>query len=60
LPTFVVIMRGPNPLDARPILASEDPVVVAAVLAAIKNELPPPTDPPDPRDVPPRRGRVTR
>jgi hypothetical protein len=39
VPTYLVVMRGPNPLDAKPIIASEDPTVVASALAAIKREL---------------------
>ena len=47
MPIYIVVMRGPNPLDAKPIIASEDPTVVASVLKAIKHELPSP----DPREL---------
>jgi len=57
VPTFVVIMRGPSPLTAKPIVASEDPGIVAACLAAIRHELPPPADEPPVAKSPRRAAR---
>jgi len=39
MPTFLVILRGESPLDAVPVMATEDAALVAAALGAISGAL---------------------
>ena len=36
---FVILTEGPTPREARPVLATSDPVVVAAVCSALGQRL---------------------